>query len=160
ALSRWLMASAVAWPHSTHVTFIWTDADGNMTTVAPKVRPLGEKLTIRAKVDQGAKPRVWLTSGTDKGGKDTQLMTFQKDQSTDKEFIYESSLEPDGNQLYLPVVAGDDTEKEPVYINLRPRPVITDMQATIHAPEYAHDLKDLTKPAAPTLVNLLAQTGR
>ncbi|HVT79856.1 MAG TPA: hypothetical protein VHM90_04305, partial [Phycisphaerae bacterium] len=148
-LSRWLLASNVRWPHTTHVTLIWTDAEGNTTTTPPKVRPLGEKLTVRAKVDQGGKPRVWLTSWTEKpGSKDTQLMTFQKEQSTGSEFIFETSLEPDGQRLSLRVIAGDDSEEPIVEIKLAPRPVITDMQATIHAPEYARDLKDPTKPAA------------
>ncbi len=160
AFARWFMASTVAWPHTAHVTFVWTDSQGTTTTIPPKVRPLGEKLTIRAKVDQGSVPRVWLTSWTDKTGSDRQLMYFQKDQSTGSHFIFVSSLEPDGHQLSLRVVAGDDTEEPIVEIKLAPRPVITELQAMILAPAYAKDVKDPTKPAPGTLVNLLSQSGR
>jgi len=73
-------------------------------------------------------------------------MTFQKEQSTNHEFIFETALEPEGRQLSLRVVAGDDTEEDTVTINLAARPVITGLQALIHAPAYVKNLNDSTKP--------------
>jgi hypothetical protein len=156
ALQRWLTSADPAWPRVTNVALIWSTADGK----APRVIPMGEKITVRAMVDKGGRPRVWLTSRTDKTPSDTQLMTFQKEQSTDRVFYYESALEPDGRELFLRVEAGDDRDVPPVTIQMAPRPVITQMQAMIHAPAYARDVIDPSQPAPSLAVNLQNQAGR
>jgi len=75
----------------------------------PRVIPLGDTFTVRAKVDKGGRPRVRLTSWTDTTGSQTQLMPFQKEQSTSNLFVFETKLDPEGRSFPLRVVAGDDT---------------------------------------------------
>jgi hypothetical protein len=155
AFSRWFSPNPLPWPHYTHVSFEWPG--GNI----PSVLPLGEKVTIRAKVDQGSLPRVWLYSKTDKENRTTrQLMTYQKEQSSSNQFIYESSLEPDGRTLTLHIEAGDDTEEPPVTLTLAPRPIITALAASITPPAYVKNVQDPSKPVPAVVVDLLSQVGR
>jgi hypothetical protein len=156
ALGRWFTVADPVWPHTTNVAFAWNTPDGK----APRVIPIGEKFTVRAKVDKGNRPRVRLISSVDRNASDTQLMTFQREQSTSNVFYYESALEPDGHELHLRLEAGDNDEVPPVTIAMAPRPVITQMQATIHAPTYAHHISDPNLPAPSTVVNLQSQAGR
>jgi hypothetical protein len=156
AAQRWLTTSDAAWPRVTNVAFVWNTADGKM----PRVIPMGEKITVRAMVDKGGRTRVWLTNRTDKTPSDTELMTYQQEQSTDRVFYYESALEPDGHELHLRLEAGDDKDLPPVKIAMAPRPVITQMQATIHAPGYARNVSDASLPAPSLVVNLQNQAGR
>jgi hypothetical protein len=158
ALSRWFTPNGMPWPHTTHVNFDWSDYGG----APPKVLPLGEKITLRAKVDKGSLPRVWLYHETDRSKSTYGLMTYQKDRSTPSEFIFESALEPDpaSRRLSIRVEAGDDDEEPWIDIRLAPRPVITEFAATITPPAYVKNPADASKPAPAVVVDLLAQPAR
>lgn len=156
ALSRWFSPSPLAWPNATRVDYDWSAYGG----APPKVLPLGEKLTIRAKVDKGSQPRVWLYHATDKVGRTFQLMTFQKEQSTSREFIFESAIEPDGKWLKLDLEAGDDREGHELTIGLAPRPRIVELAAAITPPAYVKNASDPAVPAPAVIVDLLTQTAR
>ncbi len=162
AFSRWFSASPIAWPHTTHVSFDWSAYAGKEGAGGPpKVFPLGEKMAVRAKVDQGSLPRVWLYNWTDKDSSTAStLMTYQKEQSSGGVYIFESALQPDGKQLSLRLEAGDDTEEPPVTIQLAPRPVITELFAAITPPPYVKNIQDPAKPAPAVVVDLLSQAGR
>src|SRR5205085_2664688 len=151
--SRWFTASPMDWPRSTHVAFDWSAHGGQ----APKVIPLGEKFTVRAKVDKGGQPRVTLIV-TDKSGTHTQIMTPQREQNTTSEKFYEATLEPEGTNVSIRVKAGDDTDEPAVSIGIALRPRITDLQAQIHAPAYVKSTDNTPVPAIA--VNLMAQVGR
>ena len=139
--------------------FAWGTADGN----PPAVIPIGEQFLVRAKVVAGgyAKQRVWLSTWTDSKSSPADLMTYQEAMSSGKEFVYEKTIEPEGERsVSLRLQAGDDTEQEPVTLRLAARPVVTELVASIRPPAYVKDLKDPSKPAAAVMVDLLSQAGR
>ncbi|HVS71851.1 MAG TPA: hypothetical protein VHQ47_11405 [Phycisphaerae bacterium] len=162
AFSRWFTTNPQAWPRITHASFDW-DAMGGSDGKPPAALPIGEKITVRARVTRGGYPnqRMWLYSFVDGGRTSQDLMTFQKEQSSNGAYIYEHPLEPDGQKsLGLKLYVGDDTEQQPVIIRLAPRPVITELTASIQPPAYVKNVSDPAKPAPPVLTDLLTQAGR
>jgi hypothetical protein len=157
-LSRWFSASPLDWPRVTRVSFAWDTPDHE----APKVLPIGEQILLRAKVTQGgyAGQRVWLTNWSDHRRASDDLMTFQPGMSGHDDFIYERSLDPEGDSLLsLKLSAGDDTEQEPVSIRLAPRPAVSEMFASITPPPYVKNVMDPSKPAPAVVVDLLTQAA-
>ncbi len=156
ALSRWLSASPMAWPMSTHVAFDWSGYGGQ----PPKVIPLGEKFTVRAKVDKGSPARVWLHQWSDNSHTVSQIMTHQKEQDGGGLRYYEAAFEPQGNTLSLRIEAGDDHEESPLTIALAARPAILDLRGVIAAPPYVKNVQNPAETASAVLVNLMSQSGR
>ncbi len=158
-VSRWFSSAPLDWPRITRVAFAWDTPDG----CAPRVLPIGEQLLVRAKVNQGGYPtqRVWLTTWSDNHPSTDDLMTFQSGMSSANNFIYERTLDPQGDKSFsLKLAAGDDHEQEPVSIRLAPRPVISEMFASITPPAYVKNTADPSKPAPPVVVELLTQSAR
>jgi hypothetical protein len=157
ALSRWFSANPMVWPHTTHVEFAWPEGE------QPAVIPIGEQFLVRAKVVQGgyANQRVWLTSWSDSKQATSELMTYQPSMSSATEFVYEKTLEPEGERtLSLKLQAGDDTEQGAVEIRLAARPVVRELTAAIAPPSYVKDVKDPSKAPPTVMVDLLSQAGR
>lgn len=162
AFSRWFSANPLPWPRITHASFDW-ESIGGVNGAPPAALPIGEKITLRARVEKGGYPnqRMWLYSRLDGGRTHQDLMTFQKEQSSANTFIYEQPLEPDGQRsLTLKLYVGDDTEQDPVSIRLAPRPVITELTAAITPPSYVKNNEHPDQPAPVVMTDLLTQAGR
>ena len=156
ALSRWFSSAPLAWPMTTHVAFDWSSYGGQ----PPRVVPLGEQFTVRAKVDKGSPRQVLLHYWTDDGRTQSEPMSHQKEQDGGGMMFYEAKLSTEGTQLSLRVEAGDDGDESPVSIRLAPKPAITDLRASITPPPYVKNVQDPSKPVPPVLVNLMSQSGR
>ena len=158
-LARWFAGSTQRWPRMTTVEFAWNTPDGQ----PPAVAPIGEQLLLRAKVVRGGYPNqyVTLTTWSDTKRATDELMTFQRGMSSGHEFVYERTMEPDGQRSFsMKISAGDDREQEPVSIRLAPRPVISELTASIVPPPYVHDVKNPSAPAPAVVDDLLNQAGR
>ncbi|HUO10653.1 MAG TPA: hypothetical protein VM008_20295 [Phycisphaerae bacterium] len=158
AMSRWFSAHGQPWPRITNVEFVWNTPNGQ----APEVAPIGEQLLVRAKVVHGgyAKQYVTLTTWSDTKSATDELMTFQPSMSSGGEFVYERTLEPDGQRSFsMRLSAGDDRDQEPVTIRLAPRPVISELSASVTPPPYVRDANDPAKPAPPVISDLLNQAA-
>ncbi len=69
-------------------------------------------------------------------------------------------FDPQGDKSFsLKLAAGDDTEQEPVTIRLAPRPIVSELFASISPPAYVKNAADPAKPAAAVMVDLLTQSG-
>jgi hypothetical protein len=162
AFSRWFSANPQPWPRVTHASFDW-ESLGGVNGNPPAALPIGEKITVRARVEKGGYPnqRMWLYSRLDGGRTHQDLMTFQKEVSSASTFIYEQPLEPDGQRsLSLKLYVGDDSEQDPVTIRLAPRPVITELTAAITPPPYVKNIAHPDQPAPVVMTDLLTQAGR
>ncbi len=158
-IARWFAGSTQRWPRITTVEFAWNTPDGQ----PPAVAPIGEQLLVRAKVVRGGYPSqyVTLTTWSDTKHATDELMTFQRGMSSSREFVYERTMEPDGQSSFsMKLSAGDDREQEPITIRLAPRPVISEMTASIVPPPYVHDVKNPSAPAPAVVDDLLNQAGR
>ncbi|MGN6369671.1 MAG: hypothetical protein ACTHN5_15535, partial [Phycisphaerae bacterium] len=158
-ISRWFAGSTQAWPRVTTVEFVWDTLDGK----PPAVAPIGEQLLVRAKVVRGgyANQYVTLTTWSDTKRSTDELMTFQRGMSSGQEYVYERTMEPEGQHSFsMKLSAGDDREQEPVTIRLAPRPVVRQLTASIVPPGYVRDVKNPAVPAPAVVADLMNQSGR